>query len=501
MSIKNFTLKKWSTKEEVNSIIGEYITLEDDVYLGNNIRHRWKCKRCGNIFEKKWMHIRACGIYYCKDCKQEDIENRYRTLVSQSEDYEYVRSFRMGEVLPSGTVVGESPVIQVKHKYCGETREVRASGFKNIKKCPNCCGSYEKSFAYYIIEECKVDISSVWDFEKNIKLGLNPFKISRGSSIKAWIKCRNKDKKDYHKSFLISLSSYKINGCPYCSIPSESWVHPNDSFAQYHIDNTDPNFLINYWDWEKNDDLGIDPWKTAQSSGKKVWIKCQNEETNIINKLKKKEYHGSYLISCDKFTAGGRCNKCNKSTENSYIHPYDSFGYHFPLSIQSWSNKNPQSPFKVSPYSNINKIFICPICNKEFKRNLNFAMRTKSIFCSECNPTHGEGEIIRILREKNIHYVYDQVYFKDLRGTRGGALRPDFILPDHKVWIEYDGEFHFKESVKTAKRFRTKEDYQRQVANDRIKDEYAKKHGYKMIRIPYWEFDNIENILKYELGL
>ena len=31
------------------------------------------------------------------------------------------------------------------------------------------------------------------------------------------------------------------------------------------------------------------------------------------------------------------------------------------------------------------------------------------------------------------------------------------------------------------------------------KDEYAKKHGWKLIRIPYWEFDNIENILEKEI--
>ena len=31
---------------------------------------------------------------------------------------------------------------------------------------------------------------------------------------------------------------------------------------------------------------------------------------------------------------------------------------------------------------------------------------------------------------------------------------------------------------------------------DKRKDEYAKKHGWKMIRIPYWEFDNIEEIFR-----
>ena len=35
--------------------------------------------------------------------------------------------------------------------------------------------------------------------------------------------------------------------------------------------------------------------------------------------------------------------------------------------------------------------------------------------------------------------------------------------------------------------------------NDKIKNEYAKKHNWKLIRIPYWDFDKIEEILEKEL--
>ena len=39
------------------------------------------------------------------------------------------------------------------------------------------------------------------------------------------------------------------------------------------------------------------------------------------------------------------------------------------------------------------------------------------------------------------------------------------------------------------------------VINDKIKNKYAKKHSWKLIRIPYWEFDNIETILNKELKI
>ena len=40
------------------------------------------------------------------------------------------------------------------------------------------------------------------------------------------------------------------------------------------------------------------------------------------------------------------------------------------------------------------------------------------------------------------------------------------------------------------------DEYKTLKIHDKRKDEYAKKHGWKLIRIPYWEFDNIENILE-----
>ena len=38
------------------------------------------------------------------------------------------------------------------------------------------------------------------------------------------------------------------------------------SFAEYHIKNTDSDFLEKYWDWERNE---LNPYKIRHSSGKK----------------------------------------------------------------------------------------------------------------------------------------------------------------------------------------------------------------------------------------
>ncbi|MGL5764996.1 MAG: hypothetical protein ACRCX8_05075 [Sarcina sp.] len=100
MNIKEIKLKKRMTNEEVNVFALNWVELLDDIYLGNNYRHKWKCK-CGEIFNRKWMHIRIRDSLHCDKCKYEEVENRYRKLVESVEGYEYIRSFRMGEKIPS----------------------------------------------------------------------------------------------------------------------------------------------------------------------------------------------------------------------------------------------------------------------------------------------------------------------------------------------------------------------------------------------------------------
>ena len=65
-----------------------------------------------------------------------------------------------------------------------------------------------------------------------------------------------------------------------------------------------------------------------------------------------------------------------------------------------------------------------------------------------------------------------------------------------KCLIEYDGEQHYK----FIKHWHGDEEgFKLQQLRDKIKTEYCKNHNIKLIRIPYTEFDNIEQILKNNL--
>jgi len=58
--------------------------------------------------------------------------------------------------------------------------------------------------------------------------------------------------------------------------------------------------------------------------------------------------------------------------------------------------------------------------------------------------------------------------------------------------IEYDGIQHYKPTFGEKSFVLTKN-------NDKIKTKYCLDNGIKLIRIPYWEKENIEEILQKEL--
>lgn len=405
-------------------------------------------------------------------------EKHENIVKSRLDDYVYIGSYSSNEITIDGKK-SKSNIIRVKCPYCNNEYDVRISGFKRGDKCSNCCNEYERSFAYHIQVELGEPLNKYWDWEKNT---VNPYLIPKRSDRKIWIKCTNKD---YHDSYKVSCGHfYEGNRCPYCKLSSGK-IHPKDSFAQYHIDNTDPNFLEKYW----SDKNTLDPWKLAPRTSKKILIKCQE-----------KDYHGCYHISCDNFTGGKRCSYCG----NHKTHSKDSFGFLYPEKVKYWNyDKNKKSPFEVSPYSSKNKYwFICEKCGESFKRTLGSINRNEvGVICKLCSSSKGETAINKYLKNKGYtkdeDYFNDIAYFKDLLSLRMNLLRPDFILPKLGIWIEYDGEQHFNYPNGFHKSI---EEFEYLKECDEIKNKYANKHNWKLIRIPYWEFENIEEILNNKLS-
>ena len=71
----------------------------------------------------------------------------------------------------------------------------------------------------------------------------------------------------------------------------------------------------------------------------------------------------------------------------------------------------------------------------------------------------------------------------------------DFYLPDGNVVIEYNGEQHYM----PVESWEGVPGFLKQQKRDATLRKYCKKHGYRLIEIPYTELRHIEEILEQEL--
>ena len=114
--------------------------------------------------------------------------------------------------------------------------------------------------------------------------------------------------------------------------------------------------------------------------------------------------------------------------------------------------------------------------------------------CNICeNKFRGERAIAKCLDNNGIEYV-TQKTFKGCKDI--SLLKFDFYIPSLNTCIEYDGEQHFgiafgngEDGLKDRER------------KDKIKNDYCSINNINLIRIPYWEFENIENIINQEIKL
>lgn len=337
-----------------------------------------------------------------------------------------------------------------------------------------------KSFEQWCIDNNRLDILVRWDEKLN---KCKPNEISYGSRKKYWFKCPLNE----HKSELKNINSFTSGrdgamDCKQCN-----------SIMQYCIDNN----CINKLNLKKNYELGLDLWNIPRTSNIKIWFLCTNKDTPYHN-----DFNG-YECTCAHFVQGSGCPYCS----NAKVHSLDSLGqdiineYGEDFLWKVWSDKNTISPFEIKPKSNIEVWWNCLDENKNHKPYLRSCYSSKQCKyrCPECVVYVGEKEVGNILSKHNIKYII-QYRFEDCRCKI--PLPFDFYLPDYNILIEYDGEQHFRPvSFGGINDDKSLDKFIITKIHDTIKNIYAKNNNIKLIRIPYYDFNNIEEILVKELNL
>ena len=107
-----------------------------------------------------------------------------------------------------------------------------------------------------------------------------------------------------------------------------------------------------------------------------------------------------------------------------------------------------------------------------------------SVTSCGCLKSKGENKIIQILKNLSIDFI-SQIKFDECKDKK--HLPFDFYLPEYNCCIEYDGEQHFK----PVNHFGGEQQFKRRQKNDKIKTEYCIENDIRLIRIPYTDYDKL----------
>lgn len=209
----------------------------------------------------------------------------------------------------------------------------------------------------------------------------------------------------------------------------------------------------------------------------------------------------SWFSTFNNFKIGSRCPACSRKDANEklvYSSANESYNYgsEYAYLLEEWDwDLNIVDPYSISPGSEIRVNWICSKCGHKWVAKA--CKRSKeNTGCPKCKSSKGEKKLLKFFIDNNIK---NEPQYRDF------SCRDKYPLPfDYAVWIndvlvliEYQGILHFKKSDY----FGGDEKFEDRKRKDKIKREYCKNNNIKLIEIPYWDFNNIEQILTQELNL
>jgi very-short-patch-repair endonuclease len=197
--------------------------------------------------------------------------------------------------------------------------------------------------------------------------------------------------------------------------------------------------------------------------------------------------HGAFPQSPSSHMAGGGCPKCagfNKTTDDFITQSKKLFGDKYDYSKVVYKNA-------------ITRVdVICPK-HGDFFPTPNQHLGGQG--CPVCNESKGERLIDNLLIKHGVEKVRQKRFLdctnKPTKGKQCVTLPFDFYLPNLNTIIEFDGQQHFKPVW-------GEDNFKRLQRLDKIRNQYCKKNGIKLIRIPYtMKKEEIEPYILKELGI
>lgn len=385
----------------------------NDVTRGLRLHVWWKCSS-GHSW-KAAINPRSKGVG-CPYCAGHHVIKGVNDLQTLSPELaKEWHPEKNGDLKPSDVMLSSGKKIWWKCSN-GHEWEIspnsRVSKKEGFSECPYCSGrktlaGYNDFGTWCHNNDCDYLLSE-WDYEKNT---ITPSQISPKNNIKIWWICSLGHK---WECSLGSRTSQK-SGCPYCSNPPKRVLVGFNDFKTW-CNNNGRLELLDEWDYSKNLVL---PTDITYSGGGKVCWKCKKgHEWQATTYIRIK---GSGCPYCSgRYAIKGENDLTITDPELCKEWDYDKNGDLKPSDVKAGSNK------KVWWKCEFGHEWKTTVANRKTGRNCPFCSRSGSSM-PEQGIAYYIGKICKV--EQRVKICNKEI---------------DIFLPEHKIGIEYDGEFYHK---------------------------------------------------------
>lgn len=520
---RNLLRKYWDT--EKNNEIGLSV---EDIPLRSGKKIFLKCPECHG----EWNDYDVADVTYrkksCPYCSGKRVLSGVNDLLScYPEVVEKYWDWEKNSVEPSSLYKNTSKKAFWKCSECGYSWESPVSRLtRDGQGCPCCAGKKVKEGYNDFLYQYPEIVAKYWDYNRN---KIKPSEITSGSNKKIYCKCPNcgGEWEDTPKI----LKDRKV--CPVCWGKTNFPTRKDDNNLQEDkgtFGNLYPELVDLYWDWDKNNEIGLNPFEMDLQSNKKVFLKCKDcgnswsnwTVSSLINYKDKCPYcSNSKLIEGTndilskspifiskywdfdkntvkpnkvKFNSGRlvklKCDKCNHRWEMTVKELYDGKGCpvcednYLERGINDFKSCNNVPTVHISNKEGINEedilkssnkklLFKCDVCGNEWYSYPYTKTGNNSAGCPVCAkeslPTKSkqEKQIYEFLREH-----YNGIIETSKVGLLPNNMELDIYIPKKKIGIEFNGIYWHSEIYKKKDRHY-------------LKHKYCEERGIKLFQI--WE--------------
>lgn len=428
-----------------------YILLPNQRVCKTN-KLEYVCKKHQNV-PHQFIDInhlrRGQGCKYCFEERRENnrgpkaVSEEFIKQLCQEKDFEFINI--KSEKWPTGAKYSAIYYVCNKHRDKGAQKTTVAS----LKKCKGCfyCSGRGRTTVDFIKELNNPDIEVLGEYK----------------TAATRIKCRCK--KDGSIWYPKPNSLLCGQGCPECG-----------------------RIASNLNSMKSNEDF------VAELKEKNPTIEPLEKYNGVFTPIKFKCRDCGNIWSMNPDAALHALQKCPICTKKKNVQAMTKTNEQF---LSELEDANPNIEV-LEPYkTDHDKILArCKIHNYTWRPAAGRLLR-RATGCPKCCAYHNENIAYRILTK----WGFDVTLQKRFPECKDKNTLPfDLYIPDFNICIEYDGEQHYRPvRFKGVTQKEAEEHFKLQDLHDFIKTKYCLENKIPLIRIPYWEADDMESFLFDEM--